>query len=72
MCHRTNIDSPFIVVYTIKKDTNGSLENVIEIKLSIHTLQCIFGTPTIKMKGLQISFYIKSFHKNFSRVLQQI
>ena len=37
MCHPTNIDRSFIVVYTIKKDTNGSLENVIEIELSIHT-----------------------------------
>ena len=37
MSHRTNIDSPFIVVYRIKKDTNGSLENVIGMKLSMHT-----------------------------------
>ena len=36
MCHRTNIDSSFIVVYTIKKDTNGSLENVIGMKLLMH------------------------------------
>ena len=38
MCNRTNIDSPFIVVYTIKKDTNGcSLENGVGMKLPMHT-----------------------------------
>ena len=37
MCHRTNIDIPFIIVEMIKKDTNSSLKNVIEMKLSMHT-----------------------------------
>lgn len=67
MCHRTNIYSPFIVVYTIRKDTNGTLENDIGMKLSMHTthFNAFLVPQQQKWKDYKSYFTLNHFIKTF-------